>query len=165
MFSSLRAVWWLTLASFEERWFVAICMGSIYTSLCALIVMLHHNNTNVVGGKMQCVRLIIRCLYSVPVQDTPGISEAAGSSATLCALSLHKIWKCIRYTSALSTSRAIVRVFVKVWRACVMFCLFLTKNQCAVILYAALSCVGISDPFLVPQNNSGPGLSPRSRVW
>lgn len=29
----------------------------------------------------------------------------------------------------------------------------------------SLLCVGISDSFLVFQNNSGPGLSPRSRVW
>lgn len=34
------------------------------------------------------------------------------------------------------------------------------------LFYAkSLLCVGISDSFLVFQNNSGPGLSPRSRVW
>lgn len=50
---------------------------------------------------------------------------------------------------------------------CSRFCVHKDAWHATVNCFYAKSilCVGISDSFLVFQNNSGPGLSPRSRVW
>lgn len=104
-------------------------------------------------------------------RDSPGISRTAGCFAGPdAALTWHEMPEMLKIhqyflhqaldtAQALGTGLSDIRI---VWHFHDQVGIIGATPQSHAEL---LSCVGISAPFLVSQNNSGPGLSPRSRVW
>ncbi len=116
----------------QERCFVAVCLGSIYTEEWDVFTALNHDNIVSVWCQNTVSNLFnnpVSLPCTEPGRDSPGISWTAGCCAKSCCnvTSNAKNAKKKNTYIFLSSSTQAAHNLAMVWAILVLFCIFMSK--------------------------------------